>query len=161
VKGVSLRNKLLASFWIAVLVICCPPLAFSRTDADANSYGDYLSAKLAASQHDLSEAARLYRSSLDADPNNADLLTHAFLYTAAAGDVEGAAKLATRIIQASADDRPARLALAVQAIKEGDFGGARMQIAQSAKGPFTALTLSLLDAWAAEGAGDTNRRSPI
>ena len=153
----SLRNKLLAAGSIAVLAICCPALAFSRADADANSYGDYLSAKLAASQHDLPEAARLYRSSLDADPNNADLLTHAFLYTAAAGDVEGAAKLATRIIQASADDRPARLALAVQAIKEGDFGGARMQIAQSAKGPFTALTLSLLDAWAAEGAGDTKQ----
>jgi tetratricopeptide (TPR) repeat protein len=153
----SLRIKLLAAVSIAVLAFCCPTLASSRTDADANSYGDYLSAKLAASQHDLPEAARLYRSSLDADPNNADLLTHAFLYTAAAGDVEGAAKLATRIIQTSADDRPARLALAVQAIKEGDFGGARMQIAQSAKGPFTALTLSLLDAWAAEGAGDTKQ----
>ena len=30
-----------------------------------------------------------------------------------------------------------------------------MQIAQSGKGPFTELTLSLLDAWAAAGQGDT------
>ena len=87
--------------------------------------------------------------------NRTDLLNHAFLYTAAAGDVTQAAKLASRIVQTSPDDRPARLALAVEAMKHGDFAAARMQIAQSGKGPFTELTLSLLDAWAAEGLGDT------
>ena len=150
-----MRNIFCATALIAALAFGGPVSASSGEDA--GSYGDYLSAKLAASQHDLPEAARLYRSSLEADPNNADLLNHAFLYTAAAGDVEQAAKLASRIIQASPDDRPARLALAVEAIKHGDYAAARMHIAQSAKGPFTALTLSLLDAWAAEGAGDTKQ----
>jgi tetratricopeptide (TPR) repeat protein len=156
VKGKILRNTLCA-FAAASILALASVAASASANTDASSYGDYLSAKLAASQHDLPEAARLYRSSLDADPNNADLLNHAFLYTAATGDVEEAAKLASRIIQTSPDDRPARLALAVEAIKRGDYAAARMQIAQSAKGPFTALTLSLLDAWAAEGAGDTKQ----
>jgi len=147
-----LRNLFCATALIAALSFGAPAMASSEDDV--GGYGDYLSARLAASQHDLPEAARLYRSSLQADPNNPDLLDHAFLYTAAAGDVAEAAKLASRIVQTAPDDRPARLALAVEAMKRGDFAAARMQIAQSAKGPFTALTLSLLDAWAAAGAGD-------
>ena len=54
------------------------------------------------------------------------------------------------------DDRIARLALAVAAITRHDFREAREQIDKSAKGAFTALTLSLLDAWAAEGEGNTD-----
>jgi tetratricopeptide (TPR) repeat protein len=157
VKGAILRNTLRTLAAAVLIGFACSSAASASANADVDSYGDYLSAKLAASQHDLSEAARLYRSSLDADPNNADLLNHAFLYTAAAGDIDQASKFAARIVQASPDDRPARLALAVEALKQGDFAGARMQIAQSAKGPFTALTLSLLDAWAAQGAGDTKQ----
>ncbi len=120
------------------------------------SYGDYLSAQhRGRRQHDLPSAARLYRSSLAADPNNADLLNRAFLFTAASGDMDGATALAQRILKKLPDDRPARLTLAVQAFKDQDYRAARMQIAQSAKGPFTELVLSLLDAWGAQGVGDT------
>jgi tetratricopeptide (TPR) repeat protein len=127
----------------------------STADTDAHDFGDYLSARLAASQHDLPEAAQLYRASLKDDPNNPELLSHAFLYTAAEGDVGQAAKFAARMVANEADNRGARLALTVDALKHGDYAGARTQAAQSGKGPFTELTLSLLDAWAAEGLGDT------
>src|ERR1700689_2729421 len=40
-------------------------------------------------------------------------------------------------------------------MRRADYAAARAQIAQSGKGPFTNLTLLLLDAWSAEGAGDT------
>ncbi len=129
--------------------------ALASTHNDAAGYGDYLSAHLAAANHDLPTAAELYRSSLADDPDNAYLLNRAFLFSAASGDMDNAVKLAGRIVRTLHDDRPARLTLAVQAIKDGDYGAARMQIAQSAKGPFTELMLSLLDAWAAEGNGDT------
>ncbi|HEX3673401.1 MAG TPA: tetratricopeptide repeat protein [Rhizomicrobium sp.] len=122
---------------------------------DGVSYGDYLSARIAAGQHDLPSAARLYRSSLAADPNNADLLNRAFLFTAASGDMDDATALAKRILKTLPDDRPARLTLTVQAFKDHDYRAARMQLAQSAKGPFTELVLSLLDAWGAQGVGDT------
>jgi len=122
---------------------------------ETSSFGDYLSARLAASDHDMADAARLYQASLESEPTNADLLSHAFLYTAAAGDVGQAAALAKRVLAAEPDNRAARLTLAVQEMANGDFAAARAQIAQSAKGPFTTLTLLLIDAWAAQGAGDT------
>ncbi len=127
----------------------------SGTNAEAASYGDYMSARLAATQHDLSDASKLYRESLSDDPTDADILAHAFLYTAANGDVGEAAHLATRVVATEADNRAARLTLAVAAFKQGDYADARRQIAQSGKGPFTELTLSLLDGWAAAGQGDT------
>lgn len=121
---------------------------------DAQDFGDYLSARLAASQHDLPEAARLYRRSLADDPNNAQLLAHAFLYTAVSGDVAQSAEFAGRMIKNDPDNRGARLALAVNAMKHGDYAAARMQLAESSKGSLSALTLSLVDAWAAVGLGN-------
>jgi len=122
---------------------------------EASSFGDYLSARLAASDHDLVDASRLYQASLDGSPDNADLLGHAFLYTAAAGDIGEAASLAKRVLATEPDNRAARLTLAVQDMGHGDYAAARSQAAQSAKGPFTTLTLLLIDAWAAAGVGDT------
>ena len=52
------------------------------------------------------------------------------------------------------DNRAARLALAVEAMKAGDYAAARADMTSSAKGAITALTMVLLDAWAAAGAGD-------
>ena len=126
----------------------------SQQPSQAESFGNYLSARLAASDHNMADAAKLYNASLAADPDNADILGHAFLYSAASGDIEGASKLARRLIKTDPDNRAARLALAVEAIKNGNYADARTEIAQSAKGPFTGLTLVLLDAWAATGAGD-------
>ncbi len=120
----------------------------------ADAYGHYLSAHLAASEHDIADAAVLYQEGLKADPENADLLNRAFLYTAAAGDADQAAVLAQKVVDGSPDDRTARLALAVNDIRHNDFKGAREEISKSAKGPFVTLTLSLLDAWAAAGLGD-------
>jgi tetratricopeptide (TPR) repeat protein len=151
---------------LSVLSACASPdavavpsaTAVSNTAAasDADAYGTYLAGRLAASQHDMPEAAKLYAESLARDPNNADLLNRTLLYSAGAGDVAAAAKLAERVVQAEPDNRMARLALAVDAIKRRDFIEARAEIEKSGKGPFTALTLSLLDAWAAEGAGKTD-----
>lgn len=132
------------------------PAPDPSTRSQADAYGTYLAGRLAANEHDMPEAAKLYQRSLAYDPNNPDLLTRALLYTAAAGDLDAAAKLAERVIVTTPDDRVARLALAVVAIKRGDFEEAREELGKSAKGPLTALTLSLLDAWAAEGEGKTD-----
>lgn len=126
----------------------------ARQSPQAESFGDYLSARLAASDHNMADAARLYAASLAADPDNPDILSHAFLYAAAAGDVATAAKLADRVVQREPDNRAARLALAVADIAARDYGKARTDLSQSAKGAFTELTLVLLDAWAAAGTGD-------
>jgi Flp pilus assembly protein TadD len=130
------------------------PAPPSPQTAQAESFGDYLSARLAASDHNMEDAARLYAASLAADPDNVEILSRAFLYAAAAGDVTAAAKLAQRVAEKQPDNRAARLALTVAAIRKGDYAGARADLSQSAKGAFTELTLVLLDAWAAAGEGD-------
>jgi tetratricopeptide (TPR) repeat protein len=124
--------------------------------AKDNPYGVYLSARLAASEHDIPDAASLYSQSLAQDPNNPELLDRAFLYAAISGNLDEAVSLARRITAGDTENRAARLALVVDALKRGDYKGARDEVAKSGKGPFTALTLSLLDAWAAQGEGDTD-----
>ena len=126
----------------------------SDTDDSADAYGDYLSARFAADHHDIAEAAKFFRASLDRDPKDPQLLTFAFFYSASAGQVDQAAELAERLAAVSPGDRAARLTLAVAALKHRDYKAARAQIAKSAKGPFTLFTVALIDAWAAAGMGD-------
>ena len=120
------------------------------------SYGNYLSARLAAGEHDMDNAAKFYRASLQANPDNPDLLARAFLYSASAGDLDGAAKLAAEVVVHEPDNRAARTTLAVAAFKNSDYVGARDQLSKSASGPFTALTIELLNAWAAVGEHNTD-----
>jgi len=156
--GLSLKAFFVSG--VGVCLCACAHAAAPANDSSAppqaEAYGSYLAGRLAASEHDMPEASQLFRQSLVQDPNNPDLLNRALLYTAGAGNVEEAARLAQRVIVTTPDDRIARLALTVEAIRRHDFAGAREQIGKSAKGPFTALTLSLLDAWAAQGAGRTD-----
>ncbi|MBS0471761.1 MAG: tetratricopeptide repeat protein [Proteobacteria bacterium] len=119
-----------------------------------SEYGNYLAARFAASEYNLHDAAIYYRAALKADPDDEQLLALAFFYSTSAGDIDDAAALAQRIVAKSPDDRAARLALAVAAMKKHDYAGARKQIALSARGPFASLTISLFDAWAAAGMGD-------
>jgi tetratricopeptide (TPR) repeat protein len=130
-----------------------PPIRFNENLE--KSYGAYLSARLAASQHDMADAAKFYLASLKADPNNPDLLARAFLYTVSAGDMDKAPQLAAKVLVNEPDNRAARTTLAVEAIKNKDYSEARDQLSKSAKGPFAILTIDLLNAWAAVGEGDT------
>jgi len=132
-----------------------PVLPSQLGDAGAGTFGNYLSAHVAAGDHNMRDAAALYSAALQADPDNADLVNKAFLYAAASGDIDDAVELAAKVIANNPDDRAARLALAIGAIRHREFSGARKQLTQSSQGPFTTLTLLLADAWAAQGAGDT------
>ncbi len=120
------------------------------------SYGNYLNARLAASQHDMDNAAKFYSASLAADPTNPDLLARAFLYSVSAGDMERAPKLAAQVVVNEPDNRAARTTLAVDDIKNKDYQGARDQLSKSAQGPFAALTIELLNTWSAVGEGNTD-----
>jgi tetratricopeptide (TPR) repeat protein len=123
-------------------------------DAQAGEFGNYLSARFAASEHNLKDASVYYRASLDADPTNQQLLALAFFFSTSSGDIDNASRLAEKIVAASPDDRAGRLTLAVVAMKHRDYAGARKQVGLSAKGQFTSLTVGLIDGWAAAGLGD-------
>jgi tetratricopeptide (TPR) repeat protein len=149
-----LRRLLLSSVAGFTFAVALGGRACASTHDEGNAFGTYLAARSAAGQHDMVEASRLYIESLDADPDNASIANRAFLYTAAAGDVDQAIKIAGKVVQSSVDDRAARLALAVGDIKHGDYDEARDELSKSAKGPFTTLTLLLIDGWAAQGQGN-------
>jgi tetratricopeptide (TPR) repeat protein len=126
----------------------------SSADADSGAFATYLSARFAASDHDLRNAALYYGETLKKDPANSSLLELSFFYAATAGDFTAANNFAERLVAVNADDRSARLSLAVGALKRKDYAAGRQHMAQSAKGPFTTLTLSLYDAWAAAAVKD-------
>ena len=147
----------IAAFSLALALGGCAGMSTAPAvtrDAQSTEFGNYLSARFAASQHNMKDAARYYRASLAADPDNKDLLALAFFFSTSAGDVDDAAKLAERVVATQPDDRAGRLTLAVAALHRRDYAGARKQINLSAKGPFSSLTVSLIDAWAAAGLGD-------
>lgn len=126
-----------------------------EADHEANAFSTYLSARFAANEHEMPEAARYYAQSLKNDPGNGGILSLAFFYATTSGDVEGAGKYATQIVAKSSDERSARLALAVIAFKHRNYAEARKNLSLSAKGPFQALVVSLFDGWAAAASGDT------
>jgi tetratricopeptide (TPR) repeat protein len=152
--------KIVALMGSALLLAGCDTLTMPgaapsvKPDAQADAFSTYLSARHAAQQHDMTEAARYYAQSLKTDPGNADLLSLAFFYSSTAGDLNSAAQYAAKVVQTAPDDRAARLALAVAAFHNKDYAGVRKNLAASAKGPFSVLTVSLFDAWAAAAAGD-------
>jgi tetratricopeptide (TPR) repeat protein len=134
--------------------VIAPGASPTRPDAQADAFSTYLSARFAAQQHDMPQAARYYEQSLKSDPANADLLSLAFFYSSTAGDLDAAAAYAAKVVTTTSDDRAARLALAVAAFRHKDYAGVRKNLAASAKGPFTVLTVSLFDGWAAAATGD-------
>jgi tetratricopeptide (TPR) repeat protein len=118
-------------------------------------YGSYLAGHFAGADGDVDAAAHYYNETLKADSSD-DLLQSAFLYSAMAGDLSRASELAKQIIATDPGNRMARLVLAVEAIGKKDYAGTSDQLAQSASGPFTVLTSGMLNAWAHEGAGNTD-----
>jgi len=153
----EMRRVLTLAALAALLAGCVTtPSAPTRPgdDQQAQAFATYLSARFAANEHDLPQAARYYGSALSNDPANPSLLALSFFYSTTSGDFDAAGRYAQQVIAATPDDRAARLALAVIGFKKKDFADVRRQLSQSAKGPFTVLTLSLFDAWAAAAQHD-------
>lgn len=156
-KGELLPKKFRVPLAVSVLAVslaaCATASNTGEPAAADNPYGPYLSARLAEQEHDLADAAALYRQSLALDPHNTEILDKALFYSAVSGDLETTAALARQMIADEPDSRAARLVLAVDAFKHARYAEAHEHAAKSAKGPYEGLTLLLLDAWADVGEG--------
>jgi Flp pilus assembly protein TadD len=117
--------------------------------------GNYLAARTANVDRDASVAAAYYTAALNADPKNAELMELAFYAELASGNIERAVTLAERLLAIDHNNRNARLILGVHALKLKQYKEARAQFAQAGRDPITNLTVTLLSAWASQGAGDT------
>ncbi len=131
------------------------PMPSALDLAGMTASGSYLAARHAGQQRDALAAAAFYRAALRRDPKNGELLDRAFLSYLVGGDIDGAVKLAERVVKIDKTDRVAHLVLSVHALKQKHYATARRDLAQSVRGPITDLTATLLTAWSQSGAGDT------
>jgi tetratricopeptide (TPR) repeat protein len=116
--------------------------------------GNYLAGRHANTERDMAAAVAYYRAALRADPKNELLVERAFLSMLASGVIDEAMPLAERLVGIDKSHRVARLALAMRAIKRGQYSRTRTHLSQSVRGPIADLTAALISAWAQFGAGD-------
>ena len=119
--------------------------------------GNYIAAIVASADRDTDAAAVYFREALRADPRNLDLIERAFAATLANGDAKDAYGLADRLAARDPGNSLARLALATRAFGNGQYAGARAQLAAGDAGKARDVTSLLLTAWAYAGAGDLRR----
>src|SRR5690242_10377438 len=108
----------------------------------------YLSrAQYWAAEHSAEKAYADYSGALQAQPNELEILDRAFTSAVAAGKVDEASGLATRILAHNKSYPIAHLVLGVRALKADNYADAQAHIRQSAKGAVTDLVATLLSAW--------------
>ena len=96
--------------------------------------GNYLAGKEANALRDAAAASAYYMAALRADPKDPELLELAFYSVLADGDIDEATRLADRLLAADKTNRNARLILGVRALRFKQYGTARQQFAQAARG---------------------------
>ncbi len=153
------RPRFLAAALVAAGVFAFVPAARAEAPSPAevarvSPTGNYLAGRHANASRDSAAAVAYYRAALRADPKNEELIERTFLSMLASGAIDEAIPLADRLIGIEKGHRMARLALAVRAIKRGQYAGARNHLSQSVRGPIADLTATLVGAWAQFGAND-------
>src|ERR1700692_3489187 len=111
IAGLAAASTLLISYTTKA---DAPPQAVIARTSPA---GNYLAARFAGSSRDMAAAAAYYRAALRADPRNEDLIERTFLVVLASAGIEEAMPLAERLSGIDRNQRVARLALAVRALK--------------------------------------------
>jgi len=141
------------------LAACSTPQMTSSTkmmDPPAGNTvaGRYLAANFAAASGDVRGAAGFYADTLKADPQNADLLSRAFMFAAESGNIEQAIALSDRVIAQDVQNRPAHLVRQAGAMLKKDYAAAAADFDTSMPGTFTVLTNNVIHAWAQAGTKD-------
>ncbi|MEM8839056.1 MAG: tetratricopeptide repeat protein [Pseudomonadota bacterium] len=132
-----------------------------RQDLDERDYplsfsGSYLAALTAGRSRDLAAAALYFDKALEADPENLSLIERTFMLKLADGNVTRAIELSDQVISHDDDNRFARLALGVFALKQKSYKKAVNQFEKIEQGPLARLTGTLLKAWTLAGDGDVD-----
>ncbi len=133
-------------------------IAKSQTAVSSETLsGDYLSAAVAGADHDPQSASRFYRRALAIDKGNPELMERAFAAMLAAGEIEGSFVYASKLQGRGQHNTLASLALAVRAIKIGDFKQARDLLGKLGGADSSDVTAIALTAWSEAGLGHTQK----
>ena len=159
-KADTLRGMLAAALMGASVIACAAPALADRA-VGAETYarslsGNYLAGLYAGAVKDIDAAVRFYERALDEDPDSEQLVQRTFLLMLATGRMDRATELAERIVLDSDDNKFARLALGVDAMRDREWELALSNFESAADDPLTGLTLGILEAWAMQGQGKTD-----
>lgn len=141
-------NKALAATGLVFLSAAC-----TTQQSGSSVVGDYLSGRIAARSNNVAEAADAFEGVETGGPNTDEVLRGAFFFKVAAGDIDGAAALAPKILanEDAEDDDLARLVQGAQALKSKNYAGARAALAANAEVEYFSAAMVILDAWAIAG----------
>ncbi|MBK1670744.1 hypothetical protein CKO28_22245 [Rhodovibrio sodomensis] len=132
------------------------PVGEAAAAENSTAYGAYLAGIYANSQGDLGAAARYMSQALAADPQNPRLLHNTFMLVAGEGRMDRARELAQRVLAINPSHGPARVLLAVEALRDRDFEAAQQQLEQLPAQGLAALVKPMLSAWTQVGLGETD-----
>lgn len=117
--------------------------------------GAYLAGQFAVRMEDISSASRYFDRVLASDPGNPGLRRRVFMLRLEAGRLDDAAPLAEEIAKAGGDGSPvARLYLAVEAARRGDYAGTLAQVGRLDDNRLSQAVGPVIAAWAELGRGD-------
>lgn len=159
----NIRIRLAMSAAILASTLGAAPLSARESDSAAefapgtSVIGNYLSGRAAASARDVQAASVYLRAALQENPRDRELLDRTLRLVLASGDFDAAFPLADRLAKLDSNNRWARLALAVRAMKAKQFVTARTQLSRQPKGPTQDVVGILLSGWAWQGSGNTER----
>jgi tetratricopeptide (TPR) repeat protein len=160
---VNIRIRLAMSAAVLASALGAAPLSARESDSVAelapstSIIGNYLAGRSAASARDVQAASVYLRAALQEMPRDRELLDRTLRLVMASGDLDVAFPLAERLSALDSNNRWARLALAVRAIKTKQFATARTQLSRAPKGPAQDVVGILLTGWAWQGSGNTAR----
>jgi len=126
----------------------------NRIDAPSH-FGAYLAGRQAQIDRDTEAAAHHYRRALASGPVDPDLVERAYVLEISNGNISTARRLAEVAVAIEPQNTFARLTVAVDQFKSGQYTQSRTSLDGIEAGPLTQLTVALLQAWAHVGEGDT------
>jgi tetratricopeptide (TPR) repeat protein len=137
-----------AALTVIGLALSACATADTATPALSSSlYGNYLAARHAAATRDISTAAEYYGRALYLAPANTVLLERSFVLDVTDGRIARAEERARALIERGANDRLARLVLAVTALERNRPGEALAQVRGLSRDDFSAILEDFVVAW--------------
>ncbi len=154
----------LATLGFAAAIAFFPPIAVSNAGAEgtkdpeikiSNSLaGNYLAARIAATDRDTESAAAFYRKAIALDPENIDLKLKGFLAFVGNGDFADGVDLGNKIIEAGSESEIVDLVLSVEDIRKKDWASAERRLSKDWRSAVDRLMAGLVLGWVKLGNDD-------
>ena len=116
--------------------------------------GNYLAARIAATDRDTASAAAFYRKAIALDPDNVSLKIKGFLSFIGNGDFAEGVEVGSQIIEAGNESEIVGLVLAVEDIRKKDWAGAERRLTKDWRSAVDRLMAGLVLGWVKLGSGD-------